>query len=98
MSTNIIIQGLTLSDFTQLVSDTVRKEFNSFTLPQPKTNTPKYYTTKEVASILGIAQITIHKMKKRGVLTGTYIGRSVRYSEDEVKRLINLKSKGGCDE
>jgi hypothetical protein len=37
-------------------------------------------------------------MKKRGVLTGTYIGRSVRYSEDEVKRLINLKSKGGCNE
>ena len=92
MSRNIIIQGLTLSDFTQLVSDTVRKEFDSFTLPQPKTNTPKYYTTKEVASILGIAEITIHKMKKRGILKGTYIGRSVRYSTDEVTRLVNKKN------
>ena len=84
---------MTISDFKLLLSDTVRKEINYYAPPTKENNTPKYYTTKEVSSTLGIAEITIHKMKKRGVLKGTYFGRSLRYSEVEIQKLIKSKDK-----
>lgn len=88
---NIILQGLSISDFTKLVSDTIRKELLSEN-PTPSPPQPIYYTTKQVATICGIAEITVHKLKKKGKLQGTYIGRSVRYSENELKLLLKNKN------
>ncbi len=88
MQTNIILQGLTISDFTQLVSDTVRQELQSIAIASKGVNNSKYLTTKEVATMCGIAEITVHKLKKKGKLIGTYIGRSVRYSETEVHEFL----------
>ncbi len=88
---NIILQGLSISDFTKLVSDTIRKELLSEN-PNPLPIQPTYYTTKQVATICGIAEITVHKLKKQGKLKGTYIGRSVRYSESELQALLKIKS------
>lgn len=89
---NIILQGLTITDLTKVISETVRKELQLNQPTTPTTSTPKYYTTKEVASMCGIAEITVHKLKKKGKLKGTYIGRSVRYSEQEVEALLKSKS------
>lgn len=88
MQTNIILQGITISDFTQLVSDAVRQELQTIATASSAINNPKYLTTKEVAVMCGIAEITVHKLKKKGKLIGTYIGRSVRYSEIEVQEFL----------
>lgn len=88
---NIILQGLSISDFTQLVSDTVRKELSSNTSIQTQPAQQTYYTTKQVAAICGIAEITVHKLKKKGKIKATYIGRSVRYSENELQTLLKNK-------
>lgn len=90
---NIIVEGLTINDFTELVSNTVRKELQSNKQIPPQSQVIKYYTTKEVAVMCGIAEITIHKLKKKGKLKGTYIGRSVRYSADEVEAFLNNRKK-----
>jgi excisionase family DNA binding protein len=51
-----------------------------------------YYTVKEVAKILGMAEITIRQWMGRGQLKFTKFGtKAVRISKTEVERIINNK-------
>lgn len=52
----------------------------------------KYYTTKQVAEILGLAPFTIRKYVREGKLKAERIGGQreiIRISESELKRFMN---------
>lgn len=90
MQSNIILQGITLDEFIRLVTGIIKDEISrSDKLAQNSSTEHKLLTTKEAAEILGIAEITIHKMKKNGKIIPVYIGKSVRYPQSEIERLSN---------
>jgi excisionase family DNA binding protein len=47
----------------------------------------KYYSIKEVASALSLAEVTIRKWIASGKIKATKLGKSVRISEEEIIKL-----------
>lgn len=50
--------------------------------------TIQYYTVKEVADMLGLAEITIRKWMQDGKIKYVKIGRSSRIERKEIEKLI----------
>ncbi len=48
------------------------------------------YNQTEVASLLGVTTATVRKYVKQEKLKSTLIGGRVYFSEDEIKRFINV--------
>ena len=56
----------------------------------------KYYTAKELAASLQVTPMTIYRLAKRGELKGVRIGRSIRFSSEDVEEFMrNASSKTG---
>jgi excisionase family DNA binding protein len=47
----------------------------------------KYYSIKEVASALSLAEVTIRKWIASGKIKATKLGKAVRISEEEIIKL-----------
>jgi excisionase family DNA binding protein len=54
-------------------------------------------TPSEVASLLKIHLKTVYKLAERGVIPGNRIGRSWRFSRNDVLELVSSKSMGLSD-
>jgi len=55
---------------------------------------PRYLTSAELASVLGVSEFTIRSWRKSRIITPNKFGRSVRYLLDEVlEELSNRRSK-----
>lgn len=52
----------------------------------------KYITTKELAKMLQVAEITIFRWRQRG-LPHIKVGRSIRYDFDEVMKWIEKNNQ-----
>ena len=48
----------------------------------------KYYSTDEVAEVLGLSRRTVYNYIKAGQLQGVKIGKSWRFPEKELKRFV----------
>lgn len=54
---------------------------------------PEYMTQKELAEILRLSPLTIHRMTKRGELKAFKVGRALRYSRADVEAYIAGRRK-----
>ena len=54
-------------------------------------------TPSEVAALLKIHLKTVYKLAEKGVIPGNRIGRSWRFSRDDVLELVSSKSMGILD-
>ena len=53
----------------------------------------KIYRTKDVMEILNVSKKTIENYEKRGWLNPTRVGRTKFFSEDDINRLLDKKTK-----
>ena len=52
---------------------------------------PQCYTTKEVAKILAISPLTLHRMVKEGRIDYFKIGTDHRFTEEAIKKVMENK-------
>jgi excisionase family DNA binding protein len=52
--------------------------------------TPKFYTPREVATILKVSRTTVGRYLRNGKIRGSHIGGMWRVSADELERLKTL--------
>ena len=52
----------------------------------------KFYTAKELAAILSVTPMTIYRLAKRGELRAVRIGRSIRFSSEDVEEFMKNAS------
>ena len=51
---------------------------------------PKLLTSREVQQILRVHKATLTAWEKRGIIKPIHFGKTVRYTEDEVRRALQL--------
>ena len=86
----IILNGISIEDFQNQLIGKIKSEFFS---TAPKETTEDFLTVKEVAKLLGVSLVTIHKWKKDGKLKFHRFGTRIRFQKSEI--LNNEKfSKG----
>jgi len=54
---------------------------------------PEYMTQKELAEILRVSPLTVHRLTKSGKLKAFKVGRSLRYSRADVEAYISGRRK-----
>lgn len=50
---------------------------------------PNFYTREELATKLKVSPRTIDRWEKEGKITAKRVSRTVRFSEEQVKRLLS---------
>ena len=83
---NIILQQITVSELTEIISEAVRDELSQIEKPEPE---PVFITRKEAAQLLGISLPTLHFWTKDGKIPAFRIGNRVRYKKSEVIESLN---------
>lgn len=54
---------------------------------------PEFMTQKELAGILRLSPLTVHRLTKRGEIKAFKVGRSLRYARADVEAYINKQRK-----
>ena len=85
----IILQGLSVSDLRNLISEVIREQGLSNPM-QPVCTGADYLTRQEVAKILQISLPTLHDYTKRGFIPAYRIGNKVRYIRSEVDASLGI--------
>lgn len=92
--TNLILQGLSISELTDtikgIVADEIQNALTTLTDSLPKDKTPEYLTRKETAEMLGVSLPTLHSYVKKGYLTVHRVGeKTVRFKREDVEKALN---------
>lgn len=82
-----------LSDLRQLVIDTIDETVERLRPLWIEAQKDEPLTRKQVAQQLGVCEGTVHNLVKSGQLHPSYVGRSVRYSQQEVTELLKSRNK-----
>ena len=86
----IILNGLSVSDFREIISEAVREEIKtSIPHAEKEPGNEKYLTRKETAGILRVSLPTLNDWTKTGKIKGYRIGNRVRYKRNEVSEALN---------
>ena len=51
---------------------------------------PTLLTSREVTQILKVHKATLIQWEKRGILKPIHFGKTIRYTEDEIRRALQL--------
>ena len=54
---------------------------------------PEFMTQKELAEILRVSPLTVHRLTKRGELKAFKVGRSLRYARVDVEGYVEGRRK-----
>ncbi|MCX5794234.1 MAG: helix-turn-helix domain-containing protein [Elusimicrobia bacterium] len=54
---------------------------------------PEFMTQKELAAIIRVSPLTVHRLTKRGELKAFKIGRSLRYARADVEAYVDGRRK-----
>jgi len=91
----IILQGISLDEFKELLSKTVESKFNVQEVQSKVQSSQKYLSRVEVAKLLKISLPTLNEWTKLGHLQSYRIGNRILYKADEVdeslSKVKNLK-------
>lgn len=98
--TDILLSPLRLSELEVLIKNSVRQGIENQSKESPNIGTEskpdRYITTKEVANIYGVSEVTINDWDNRSYIIGYRIGNSKRYKLSEIMtapKLIIRKKK-----
>ena len=93
----IILNGLSLSDFLNTIEKLIDKKLNA--IPPPKNTQSSYLGRSEVCELLKISLPTLNDWTKLGRLKSYKIGNRVLYRQDEIEdslsQVSSLKFKRG---
>ena len=96
---NIIFSYFPITEFKNIISETVREEMQKIATQTPPPET-EYITRNQTAQILGVSLPTLNDWTKRGLIIGYRIGTRVRYKKAEileaVKQIQTLKFRRGA--
>ena len=84
MDTQLFV-SLTVPQAGELVKKWVREASH----PIVEEKSPKFYSRKEAAQLLGITLPTLHRYTGLGILPARRIGNRVLYNADELERAIS---------
>jgi len=91
----IILQGISLDEFRELLVETVNSKFKVEEVQSKVQSNQKYLSRVEVANLLKISLPTLNEWTKLGHLQSYRIGNRVLYKADEVdeslSKVKNLK-------
>lgn len=95
----ILLQGISLDEFKELLVETVAEEFKVSEVQSKVQSNQKYLSRIEVAKLLKISLPTLNEWSKLGHLQSYRIGNRVLYKADEIEEslrtVVNLKYKRG---
>jgi len=96
---NIIFSQIPITEFKNIISETVREEMQKIATQTPPPET-ELITRQETRQILGVSLPTLNDWTKRGLIIGYRIGTRVRYKKAEileaVKQIQTLKYRRGA--
>ena len=91
----IILQGISLDEFKELLVETVASRFKVSEVQSKVQSNQKYLSRVEVAKLLKISLPTLNEWSKSGHLQSYRIGNRVLYKADEIdeslRKVMNLK-------
>lgn len=92
--TNLILQGLSLEEFSTAIKGIVAEEMKyaltTLSDSLPKDKTPEYLTRKETAEMLGVSLPTLHSYVKKGFISAQRVGeKTVRFRKEDVEKALN---------
>lgn len=82
---------LTIPEFKNLISESVKEEFQNVLKEQkenPTEKTNKLLTRNEVCKILGVSLPTLHDWSLKGIVPSYRISSRIRFKEDEIMELL----------
>jgi excisionase family DNA binding protein len=80
---------MSVTEFQNIIAEAVDKALEQRFEPLRRRFEERMLTTKEVAEVLRVSEMTVYNMAKRGDLTQIKIGSKTMYRESEVTRIIN---------
>lgn len=86
---NLILQQISVSDFKEIISDTLREEIRNTISTQPSQE--QYLTRKETAKLLQISLVTLWSWSKDGIIQSYTIGSRVRYKKSDIDNALKAK-------
>ncbi len=96
----IILSGLTLERFGQIIEDKIKQAFALKEVASKKTASfkePKFISRKETAKLLHISLPTLHDLTKEGKLESYRIGTRVLYKPEEVMEAVSQRNFTNCE-
>jgi excisionase family DNA binding protein len=95
----ILLQGLGLNDFKNLISEALDERLALTSSKDSNNSNLDYLSRKEVSLLLKISFTTLHDWSKRGIIQSYRIGNKILYKRNEIEQAItqvkNLKYKRG---
>lgn len=88
--------NISVNDLLQAVFDEFRKivrEEIRAALEDAKNAPKKMYSREEASQVLHITIATLCKWEKQGLINGVRVNRRVLFSEDEISRVLNERTK-----
>lgn len=94
MQNKIILNGLTIDEFKEMIEKSISQVLRKQELPiQDKEDSKEEYATRmEVAKLLKITLPTLHDWTKRGLLHSYKLGKRVLYRLNEVKEAMHKRN------
>jgi excisionase family DNA binding protein len=92
----IILNGLTVAQLRQMITDTFKEVFALTEIPS-SLKEGKFISRKETAKLLHISLPTLHEWTKDGTLTSYRIGTRVLYKPDEVIEMVSQRNFTNCE-
>ena len=93
----IILQGISLDEFKELLAETVESRFKVQEVQSKVQSNQNYLSRAEVANLLKISLPTLNEWTKIGHLQSYRIGNRVLYKAEEVdkslSKVMNLKHR-----
>ena len=80
----IILNGISIEDFQNQLIGKIKSEFFSSVPTPAKETTEDFLTVKQVAKLLGVSLVTVHKWKKEGKLKFHRFGTRIRFQKSEI--------------
>lgn len=79
-----------MDELTTRIVDQVKSELRSSTPTLPKETKGDFLTVKQVAELLGVSLVTVHKWKKDGKLKFHRFGTRIRFDRNEILNVGKL--------
>lgn len=84
MQQNIYLNGISIEDFQNQLIGKLKTELLSTAPTPPNETTEDFLTVKQVARLLGVSLVTVHKWKKDGKLKFHRFGTRIRFRKSEI--------------
>ena len=88
MQQKVILDQITVEDFTNRIDGIIREAVSSTVIPQ---DSDEYLTRKQTAKLLQISLVTLRDWSVKGILQSYKIGGRIRYKKSELDEALKAQ-------